>query len=281
VRFRIKFKDVPSISLSLSLFITVIALSSELFFAPPSLVMVMRTTPVFNAMNLTYKPMKSVRPDIYQILPQEDLTKKICVHCGSAYFEYQNLGQLDCFIHPGIKIYDVVRGRFTYSCCGTDQSRGCLRVDHMDELLSHDDAQKREEALKAMAIMIMPQILTEFGYIRPRSENILMWLDAEPSQRLFLQRKWPYSSSSSSSSSQREKTISLNSEQAIAEMSEQLESQAYLKELLTLDRKEMTLKQEKRDKLNERWRTELNRNTGERVIKLNFVPLLVIRCLEI
>jgi hypothetical protein len=64
-------------------------------------------------------------------------------------------------------------------------------------------------------------------------------------------------------------------------MSEQLESQAYLKELLTLDRKEMTLKQEKRDKLNERWRTELNRNTGERVIKLNFVPLLVIRRLEI
>lgn len=239
-----------------------------------SSVMAMHTKPVFNTMNLKYNPMKSVRPDIYQILPEEDVTKKMCVHCGTAYFEYENLGQLNCFIHPGVKIYDVTQGKFTYSCCGTDQSIGCLEVDHMDKLLNRDDAQKRKEELKVMAMMIMPQILTQFGYMRPQSENILMWLDTEPPQKLFLQRKWPYSSS------QRD-ILSLNSEEAMAKMSKQLESQAYLKELLTLDRKELTLKQEKREKLNERWRTELNRNTDGRAIKLNFVPLLVIRRLEI
>lgn len=222
---------------------------------------------MFNNIGLDYNPINTITPDIYNILPEDDFSLKKCVYCGERYSEFENLGQLDCCIHPGTSIYQYKTNSYIYSCCQTNSPMGCMKSDHMDVLLSKK-ATERTLALKDMSFMIIPQVLMKYGYKRPRSENILMWLDAEPSQIIEIRRRWPYDN----------KLISINNKEAIGFIRQMADTQPYLNELL---RQSSHTKEVKDNKFNDRWQDELSKTVQNKTNKTQFIPLLVIRRLDI
>lgn len=77
--------------------------------------------------------------------------ERICYICGTFFYEKENIGHLDCRIHPGIIVYN--RNKAYYSCCGAliecdnriysknkynksslthSNSLGCLPIDHFE-----------------------------------------------------------------------------------------------------------------------------------------------------
>jgi hypothetical protein len=68
----------------------------------------------------------------YRLIPEKivrwDLKKK-CGKCGVKYMECKEIGQLNCFYHPGNYINDE-----KWSCCNSKSffEEGCSRKDHME-----------------------------------------------------------------------------------------------------------------------------------------------------
>lgn len=222
-------------------------------------------------MNLIYNPISTVTPDIYNILPQEDIKENKCVNCGNIYCEFENMGQLDCDIHPGVRVYNTKTNTFYYTCCKNDVTYGCMKSDHMNIPLSLD-ASERIKELKMMVFMVMPQILTQYGYWRPRSENILLWLNKESSRIIEIKRQWQWCNN---------EYLYINSKDAIKEISQMMEKDNVLQELTNIGHKRNELKMNVRSRLNERWQDELSKTSQNNEIKIQFTPLLIIRRLEI
>lgn len=118
-----------------------------------------------------------------------------CQHCLEEYQEKNNIGQLNCRIHPGI-IVSNENNRY-YTCCGilVDSNRnlilhnglsllsifdtlGCVKIDHFDqdyllqkniELFSLDDLFERVNQIKSISWIALPDQLL----IKSKKECIL------------------------------------------------------------------------------------------------------------
>ena len=134
-------------------------------------------------------------PDVYN-------DWKKCYFCKQDFQEKNNIGQLKCRIHPGIKLHNTKFNCFYYSCCGTkiDQNNfiyfnrspvhlnihdaiGCFPIDHfdlnylkekgIDNGLNQFDLKKRINDLKEISVIIIPDLLFNKGIRYPLNECVL------------------------------------------------------------------------------------------------------------
>ena len=120
-----------------------------------------------------HRPLDQLLPQEYLLLPQYYLTRRLCVHCGVYYYEHQNLAELACRLHTGVKRYDERRRGYFYSCCDSEDERGCVEADHLDESLSAV-LEERWVQLRAWLKLAVPRVLYNYGLLPPRHNQVVM-----------------------------------------------------------------------------------------------------------
>lgn len=116
-----------------------------------------------------------------------------CIQCKLHYNEIDNIGRLQCRIHPGLRLCDHEKRDF-YSCCGiyTDaytnghitamDMAGCVTIDHMDETflpngakeLTKNQLNARLCQIKAFSVAVVPKEMIRLcNVIQPSRSTIL------------------------------------------------------------------------------------------------------------
>lgn len=106
-----------------------------------------------------------------------------CLHCPRPYRELDNMGRMNCFLHPGILVYDREVHISAYSCCGASihGSIGCMASDHipLSSSLPLLCQEERDKALSQFSLAVVPTVYFHYGMKPPLQKTILR---REPSQ---------------------------------------------------------------------------------------------------
>jgi len=115
-----------------------------------------------------------------------------CIHCNQHFLEADNIGQLKCRLHPGVRALDPDTNSDYYTCCQyhlvygyagglyeTLEARGCLSADHFAEEICEDDQVLRHEDLFEMSVSIVPTGLFWYGLLPPLPECVLYQLRSD------------------------------------------------------------------------------------------------------
>lgn len=124
----------------------------------------------------------------YELVPRHLKEMQRCANCNELFRESDNTGQLRCRLHPGVILQDTTgrTGSF-YSCCGIPIGlfhcgarktaiEGCLRVDHMSQVLCGDNIERRLAQLQQFATLVVPHLLFSFALYRPQPECVIYTL---------------------------------------------------------------------------------------------------------
>ncbi len=123
---------------------------------------------------LPQRPLNKLVPHEYLAIPEFYRQQRQCVLCNEAFYEYSNMGQLRCRLHPGELRYYEDCNCTLYSCCARDPlSVGCVQCDHMDAYLA-DTLPQRWNQLKEWMLKALPHGLFWFGVQVPFDQHVLM-----------------------------------------------------------------------------------------------------------
>ena len=108
------------------------------------------------------------------LLPLDLTSAKKCVQCGTIYVELDNIGRLQCRVHPGVRLENAGSGQYYYSCCDRlDSQYGCTQIDHTTEVFTTQSEEMRLNQIQQFSIMILPCILHPYLYQIPMRDRIL------------------------------------------------------------------------------------------------------------
>jgi hypothetical protein len=106
-----------------------------------------------------------------------------CVNCGVDYIEAQNVGRLQCRLHPCLPRYELATDSYVYDCCGyrdrpdaygrSIDEHGCAEADHMESELCDDDQYTRYKELFDFSLAIVPCGRFCFGHLPPLQRTVL------------------------------------------------------------------------------------------------------------
>ena len=148
-------------------------------------------SPRCSTWQMPHRPLERLLPQEYLALPKYFLKKRLCVHCGVYYYEYANMGELYCRLHTGVRQYDDRRGGYFYSCCDSEDERGCTEADHMDETLSNE-LEARWTQLQTWLQLAVPRILYNYGLVPPRHRQVLLDISLQSQLERGLARRLPF-----------------------------------------------------------------------------------------
>lgn len=117
---------------------------------------------------MDYRPLDLLTLEEYERVEDRYRQWRKCIHCRELFLEAENIGQLRCRLHPGVRQFDLYRSDEYYTCCGGESgSVGCIAADHCGDDLCETDEKERHEALFEMAFAVVPCGLFQYGLMPP------------------------------------------------------------------------------------------------------------------
>jgi len=208
--------------------------------------------------------MKDLLPEEYHAIPEYYKKPRHCLYCEETYREYENVGQLRCLLHPGVR--RLVGNTYSYSCCGRQQQGGgCHKADHRDTLLVTDDEAQRLAQLTTGALIAVPRDLFRHGIVPPHRDHVV----------LSVERRGDVSTGSLNFMGGRIAFSAADLHQALVDS---VATSPFLKSLVTRLNEKQGLRADVTRHVDQRWRDELvKRDESETELKSLFIPFVVVR----